>query len=86
MDLSQKNTGVLPVTTFVFRKFYFSLRTLYKELIWRTKELIWRTNYPDIHMTNIANFGWKMLMSAELIGFATLFISFRSSLVKVKVY
>ena len=79
MDLSQKNTGVLPVTTFVFRKFYFSLRTLYKELIWRT-------NYPDIHMTNIANFGWKMLMSAELIGFATLFISFRSSLVKVKVY
>ena len=28
-----RKNGVLPVTTLVFQKFYFSLRTSYKELI-----------------------------------------------------
>ena len=34
--------GVLPVTTFFFRKFCFSLITLHKEVIW------W-TNYTNVH-------------------------------------
>ena len=35
--------GVLPVTTFLFQKFCFSLGTSYIELIWCT-------NHPDIHI------------------------------------
>ena len=35
--------GFLPVTTLLFRKFWFSLRTSYKELIGCT-------NHPNVHI------------------------------------
>ena len=37
------NNGVLPVTTLLFWKFCFGLRTSYKELTWCT-------NYPNVHI------------------------------------
>ena len=53
------NNGVLPVTTFFFKKFCFSLGTSYKELIWCTNDpnadiptfckwwtFIWRSFFP----------------------------------------
>ena len=50
--------GVLPVTTLVFRKFCFSLRTLYNELIWSTSR-------PKVH-THAFRKRWSFIFSLSV--------------------
>ena len=52
MELSQR-TGVLPVTTWFFWKFYFSLRTSYKKLICCT-------NNPNAHICTFCK-SWSFI-------------------------
>ena len=55
--------GVLPVTTLVFWKFCFSLRTFYKELIWCT-------NDPNAHIHTFCNhwsFIWRRFFPVSIL-------------------
>ena len=55
--------GVLPVTTFFFRKFCFSLKTLYKELTWCT-------NYPNVHIHTFrkrSSFIWECFFPVSIL-------------------
>ena len=55
--------GVLPVTTFFFWKFCFSLRTSHKELIWCT-------NYPNVHIPTFCkrwSFIWHCFFPVSIL-------------------
>ena len=55
--------GILPVTTWLFWKFIFSLRASYKESIWFT-------NYPNVHSLNFCkhwSFIWLCFFPARII-------------------
>ena len=53
-------SGVSPVTTLVFRKFCFSLRTSYKEMIWCTKHPC-----PCSYFSKALEFYLRMLFPCE---------------------